>query len=87
MKLLEMVMSTNDKTRDLIAKERKHKQHQDDSMLTRTVEEIETHIPTDLEEKARELVTQERQESEQIEENMLNRAVEEVETHTSTDID
>jgi hypothetical protein len=87
MKLLEIVMTTNDKTRELIAKERKHKQHQDETMLTRAVEGLETHTPTDLEEKARELVTRERQESEHIEENMLTRAVEEVETDASTDID
>jgi len=73
-------MSTEEQARKLMAEERKHKEHLDDSMLTRACEEVEHLEIGETEERARELVTENRKHEEHVHETMLNRANEEITT-------
>lgn len=71
-------MTTKDETRKLMTKGRQHDEHIKENMLSRAIEEVETHTIDDTIEQARELVTRERQQDEHLEENMLNRAAAEI---------
>ena len=71
-------MTTQEETRKLMAKERQHQEHLKENMLSRAVEEVETHITDDMTEQARELITGERQHEQNLEENMLSRAKEKI---------
>ena len=72
-------MTTQEETRKLMAQERQHQEHLKANMLSRAVEEVETHAVDDLNEQARELITEERQQEKHLEENMLSRATQEKE--------
>ena len=69
-------MSTQEETRKLMAMERQHQEHLKANMLSRAVEEVETHTIEEMTEQARELVTEERQHEQHLEENMLSRTTE-----------
>ena len=69
-------MSTQEETRKLMAQERQHEEHLKANMLSRAVEEVETHTVEDMTEQARELITEERQYEQHLEENMLSRTKE-----------
>ena len=71
-------MSKQEETRKLMVKERQHQEHLKENMLSRAIEEVETHTEGDTDEKARELIAQERQQAEHLQENMLSRAAEEI---------
>ena len=76
-------MSTQEESRKLMVKGRQHQEHLKENILSRTIEEVETHtVEThtieDTTEQARELVTRDRQHDEHLEENMLSRATEEI---------
>ena len=68
-------MSTQDKARELMAKERQQEEHLQETMLER-VAETDTTITEIVAEKARELLTDERQSGKHLDETMLERAVE-----------
>ena len=71
-------MSTKEESRKLMAKERQHQEHLKENILSRTIEEVETHTIEDTTEQARELVTRDRQRDEHLKENILSRATEEI---------
>jgi hypothetical protein len=71
-------MSINEEARELMAQERKHDEHIHESMLNRSVQDLETHPTDGTDEKARELLAQERHHQEHLQENMLSRATEEI---------
>ena len=71
-------MSTQEETRKLMAKERQHQEHLKENMLSRAVEEVETHTKEETSEQARELIARQRQHDQHLEENMLSRAEEEI---------
>jgi hypothetical protein len=68
-------MSTAEKARQLIVKDRQHDLLVEENMLERA---IDTTIDGDANAKARELLAKERLENELLEDNMLERAVEEI---------
>jgi hypothetical protein len=68
-------MSTQDKARELMAKERHQEEHLQETMLERTADPDKAVADT-LEEKARELLASERQSEKHLDETMLERAVE-----------
>lgn len=70
-------MSTQDKARELLAKDRQHQTHLQENMVARA-SEAEGNVPDGLDEKARELLTEERQQEKQLEDAMLSRSVEEI---------
>ncbi len=72
-------MTTQDETRKLMAKERQHREHLKENMLSRTVEEVETHLKKEItDEQARELMARERRHDQHRKENMSSRATEEI---------
>ncbi len=71
-------MSTQEETRQLMAKERQHQEYLKETMLSRAVEEVETQITEETTEQARELIARERQHDKNLEEKMLSRAKEEI---------
>jgi hypothetical protein len=71
-------MSTHEETRKLMAQERQHQEHLKENMLSRAIEEAETHSTENTEEQARELIVRERQHDKHLEENMLSRTTEEI---------
>lgn len=71
--------SIGEEARKLMVQQRQHAEHLDESMLNRSVQEVETHVPSETEEEARELLAKERLEKEHLQENMLSRASEEIE--------
>ena len=71
-------MSTQEETRKLMAKERQHQEHLKENMLSRAIEEVETHTTEETTEQARELIARQRQHDKHLEENMLSRATEEI---------
>ncbi len=71
-------MTTEDKARELMVKERLADEERHEKMVSRAVEAEEAYPEKNLEETARELLTQERQHEEAIEDKMLHRAVENI---------
>ena len=71
-------MSTEEQARKLMAQERKHQEHIDHNMLTRSVEEVEELEIANTDERARELLAQDRKHEVNLQENMLNRSHEEI---------
>ncbi len=71
-------MSTQEESRKLMVKGRQHQEHLKENILSRTIEEVETHTIEDTTEQSRELITRDRQHDEHLEENMLSRATEEI---------
>lgn len=73
-------MSTDDKTRELLTEQRRHEQHQHETMLNRAEAELENASQEDkpTQEKARELVTEQRRHDEDLQEKMLDRAEAEI---------
>ena len=78
-------MNPEEKARQLIARERQHSGHLQDSMLNRSSHELETPSEGITEEKARELMAQERQHSEHLHDSMLSRSSQEVEASIAPD--
>ncbi|MGA1622042.1 MAG: hypothetical protein ACO36E_04850 [Synechocystis sp.] len=70
-------MSTQDKARELLAKDRLHDQHLHDNMAARAAE-TENAVAENLDEKARELLADDRQQEKHLEDTMLSRATEEI---------
>lgn len=70
-------MSTQDKARELLAKDRQHETNLHENMVVRA-SEAEGNVPDGLDEKARELLTEDRQQEQQLEDTMLSRSVEEI---------
>ncbi len=70
-------MDTQEKARELLAKDRQHDHSQHEKMVNRAVETEEAYQET-LETKARELLTHDRQEKHHLDENMLSRSTEEI---------
>jgi len=68
-------MNTQDKARELMAKDRQQDEHLQENMLERAAD-IDNAVAEAVEEKARELLTDERQSEQRLDENMLERAVE-----------
>lgn len=68
-------MSTQDKARELLAKDRQQEHQSHEKMVNRAVEAEEAY-QEDLEDKARELLTQDRQHEQHLHDTMLDRAVE-----------
>ena len=62
-------MSTKEESQKLMVKGRQHQEHLNENVLSRTIEEVETHIIEDTIEQARELVTRDHQRDEHLEEN------------------
>lgn len=71
-------MSTEEQARRLMAKQRQHEEHLQESLLSRASEEVENLHTQETEEKARELLAHDRQQEEHLQENMLNRSIEEL---------
>lgn len=75
-------MDTNDLARQKLAQQRQHDEHREDTMLTRSEEEL--HTPEhELEEEAREHLTQQRQHAEHRQDNLRQRSEDEVGLHPS----
>lgn len=70
-------MSTEDKARELMVKDRLTEEERHEKMVTRTVE-TEAAYEQDLEETSRELLAQDRLEEAHLHSNMLERAAEEI---------
>lgn len=70
-------MSTEDKARELLAKDRQHEANLRENMVART-SDVENVDSENLDEKARELLTEERQQEKHVEETMLSRSAEEI---------
>jgi 1,4-dihydroxy-2-naphthoyl-CoA synthase len=70
-------MDTQEKARELLAKDRQYDHDRHEKMVNRAVETEEAYQET-LETKARELLTQDRQEKHHLDENMLSRSTEEI---------
>lgn len=70
-------MNTQDKARELLAKERQGENQLHDNMVARA-SEADLNTTEGLEEKARELLTEERQQEKHGEETMLSRSTEEI---------
>ncbi|MFM1843915.1 MAG: hypothetical protein RLZZ490_2658 [Cyanobacteriota bacterium] len=70
-------MSTQDKARELLAKDRHQDQHLHDTMTARAAE-TDNAITDNLDEKARELLAGDRQQEKHLEDTMLSRATEEI---------
>jgi signal transduction histidine kinase len=83
--LEKILMNAEEKARQLIARERQHSEHLQDSMLNRSSHELETPSEGITEEKARELMAQERQHSEHLHDSMLSRSSQEVEASIAPD--
>ena len=71
-------MSTQEKARKLMVKERQQEEHLQESMLSRAAEVGETHPVEEEEAKARELMVEERKQEEYLQETMLSRAEAEI---------
>ncbi|MCU0541737.1 MAG: hypothetical protein MUE44_06045 [Oscillatoriaceae cyanobacterium Prado104] len=78
-------MNSEEQARQLIARERQHSEHLQDSMLNRSSQEVETPTEGITEEKARELMAQQRQHSEHLHDSMLSRSSQEVEAPIAPD--
>ncbi|NJK73478.1 MAG: hypothetical protein HC849_10670 [Oscillatoriales cyanobacterium RU_3_3] len=78
-------MNSEEQARQLIARERQHSEHLQDTMLNRSSQEVETPTEGITEEKARELMAQNRQHSEHLHESMLSRSSQEVEASIAPD--
>ncbi len=83
--LEKLLMNAEEQARQLIARERQHSEHLQESMLNRSSHELETPREGIAEEKARELMAQERQHSEHLNESMLSRSSQEVEGSIAPD--
>ncbi|HAC63357.1 MAG TPA: hypothetical protein DCF68_07400 [Cyanothece sp. UBA12306] len=70
-------MSTQDKARELMAKERLTEEERHNKMVSRAVEAEEAY-QENLEETARELLTEKRQNNESLQDNMRERAEEQI---------
>ncbi|AIE74455.1 MULTISPECIES: hypothetical protein [unclassified Synechocystis] len=70
-------MSTQDKARELLAKERQQENQLNENMVARATETDLT-VAEELDEKARELLAEERQQEKHMEETMLSRSTEEL---------
>ena len=70
-------MSTQDKARELLAKDRQQDQHLHDTMTARAAE-TDNAVTDDLDEKARGLLAGDRQHDKHLEETMLSRSTEEI---------
>lgn len=71
-------MSTEDKARELMAKQRLHEQQNEENLLSLTEQELHEHHATDIEEKARELLAETRQHDHNLQDNMVSRAEQEL---------
>ncbi|GAB1537701.1 hypothetical protein NUACC21_03520 [Scytonema sp. NUACC21] len=68
-------MNTEDKARELMAKQRQHEEHLQESMLNRADAEVHNpNVETVTQEEARELLAQQRQHTEHLQESMRHRA-------------
>ncbi len=70
-------MSTQDKARELLAKDRQSESQLQENMAARAAE-TELTVAEDLDEKARQLLAEERQQEKHVEETMLSRSTEEL---------
>jgi hypothetical protein len=70
-------MSTQDKARELLAKDRQHEAHLHETMVARA-SDVENVDGENLDQKARELLAEERQQEKHVEETMLSRSAEEI---------
>ncbi|MEB3161231.1 MAG: hypothetical protein VKL20_07205 [Synechocystis sp.] len=70
-------MSTQDKARELLAKDRQQDHHLQENMAARAAE-TENVVADNLDEKARELLAGDRQHDKHLEETMLSRSTEEI---------
>lgn len=71
-------MSTEDKARELMAKQRLHQQHNEENLLSLTEQELQEHHAADVEEKARELLAENRHHDHNLQDNMISRAEQEL---------
>jgi len=70
-------MSTQDKARELLAKDRQSEHQLHENMVARA-SEADLNVTDELDEKARELLAEERQQEKHVEETMLRRSTEEL---------
>lgn len=70
-------MDTNDLARQKLAQQRQHEDHIDESMLSRSEEELHN-SDTELDEEAREHLAQQRQREEHRQESLLQRSEDEI---------
>jgi len=68
-------MSTQDKARELLAKDRQQDHHRHETMTARAAE-TDNAVTEDLDEKARELLAGDRQQDKHLEDTMLSRSTE-----------
>lgn len=73
-------MTMEEKAREFQTAKRQDAEHEKDSMLSRSAEEVETPSSDGVEQAARESVTDQRQQDKQQQESMLKRSSEEVGT-------
>ncbi len=71
-------MSTENKARELMAKQRLHEQHGEENLLSLTEQELHDHHSQNVEEKARELLAENRQHDHNLDEKMVSRAEQEL---------
>jgi len=71
-------MTTEDKARELMTKQRLHAQHEEESLLSLTEQELQEHHAENVEEKARELLAENRHHEHNLEDNMVVRAEQEL---------
>ncbi|BAQ62091.1 hypothetical protein GM3708_2497 [Geminocystis sp. NIES-3708] len=71
-------MSTEDKARELMAKQRIQTNHETEILLSLTEQELHEHHVTELEEKARELLAENRQHDQNLQNNMTSRTEQEL---------
>jgi hypothetical protein len=71
-------MSTEDKARELMAKQRLQAQHREENLLSLTEQELQEHHATDVEKQARDLLVENRQHDHNLQDNMVSRAEQEL---------
>ncbi|WP_013322086.1 hypothetical protein [Gloeothece verrucosa] len=72
-------MNTEEYARQLMVEERHEREHLQDNLSSRAVQEMAANTNHETEERARELLTQDRQHNQHLQENLLERTVEDFE--------
>lgn len=73
-----ILMSTEDKARELMAKQTLHAQHEEENLLSLTEQKLHEHHATNVEKQARELLVENRQHDHNLQDNMVSRAEQEL---------